>query len=308
MDKRNLKLLYFSPEDSDIKSYNLNYKKILISLSLIVCSIIFLTSLFSITFIKLYNNYNISTLKNQNSILSEQLRTLGQKLEYVNEKMTNLQDFDNQLRNLADLPKFDDDMRMYGVGGIPEYTGFAINELPLPTRHKTTVITDGLSQLDRQIEFQIKSFSEIETKMKDDLHKIKHTPSIRPVKAGILKSSFGKRNDPFYGDIRMHYGIDISAEKGTPIYATAEGKVVEVKNTGNLRTNFGRCIRIDHGNGIKTLYGHLDKITVKLGQMVKRWDKIGEMGRTGRSTGVHLHYQVDVLGRPVNPYKFIYNW
>lgn len=127
-------------------------------------------------------------------------------------------------------------------------------------------------------------------------------PSDKPVKTAAFTSSFGVRSDPFKGSAAMHAGIDLAGPIGTPIYATADGMVTAAAwNNGG----YGNLIKIEHGRGIETRYGHLSAITVRPGQRVRRGELIGKMGSTGRSTGSHLHYEVRIDGRAVNPIPFM---
>lgn len=127
-------------------------------------------------------------------------------------------------------------------------------------------------------------------------------PSDKPVKTADFTSSFGVRNDPFGRGAAMHAGIDLAGPVGTPIYATADGTVT---NAGFNSGGYGNLIKIDHGRGIETRYGHLSYIGVRAGDRIKRGQLIGRMGSTGRSTGSHLHYEVRIDGRAVNPIPFM---
>ncbi len=127
-----------------------------------------------------------------------------------------------------------------------------------------------------------------------------HVPSIMPT-FGTFTSGFGYRRDPFTGRIKMHEGLDIAGPIGTPVYATADGIVVKAE----WHHGYGKLVEIDHGYGFHTRYGHLHQIYVHVGQRVKRGQKIGSLGNTGRSTGPHLHYEVRINGTPQNPIKFI---
>ncbi len=127
------------------------------------------------------------------------------------------------------------------------------------------------------------------------------TPSIWPTTVGWVSSCFGKRISPFTGRPSMHQGIDISAPLRTPVIAPALGKVVAVGWDGGL----GNAVKIDHGQGIITQYGHLSKFAVKIGQGVTRGEVIGYVGNTGLSTGPHLHYEVSVNNVPTNPKKYL---
>ena len=127
-------------------------------------------------------------------------------------------------------------------------------------------------------------------------------PSEKPVRTAEFTSAFGVRSDPFRKASAMHAGIDLAGPVGTPIYATADGVVSTASwNSGG----YGNLIKIDHGRGIETRYGHLSSMTVNPGQRVKRGQVIGRMGSTGRSTGSHLHYEVRIDDRPVNPIPFM---
>ncbi len=128
-------------------------------------------------------------------------------------------------------------------------------------------------------------------------------PSAHPVSATTnFTSGFGVRSDPFRGRAAMHGGVDLAGAQGTPIYATADGVVGRAEwNNGG----YGNLVEINHGTGIQTRYGHLSRLIARAGQRVRRGDLIGLMGSTGRSTGSHLHYEVRIDGRAVNPAPFM---
>jgi murein DD-endopeptidase MepM/ murein hydrolase activator NlpD len=127
-------------------------------------------------------------------------------------------------------------------------------------------------------------------------------PSTVPVHGTNFTSGFGVRSDPFKGRAAMHAGIDLAGPLNTPIYATADGTVDRAEwNTGG----YGNLVEIDHGRGIQTRYGHLTRYIVAAGEHVKRGQLIAYMGSTGRSTGSHLHYEVRIDGKPVNPVPFL---
>jgi murein DD-endopeptidase MepM/ murein hydrolase activator NlpD len=128
-------------------------------------------------------------------------------------------------------------------------------------------------------------------------------PSDKPVQAEVtFTSGFGVRSDPFHAGAAFHPGIDLSGTYGTPIYATADGTVLRA---GWNNGGYGNLVEVDHGRGISTRYGHMSAILVSEGQHVTRGQQIGRMGSTGRSTGTHLHYEVRIDGRAVNPIPFM---
>ena len=138
-------------------------------------------------------------------------------------------------------------------------------------------------------------------KMASQRDLLQATPSIRPAGGGWVSSGFGRRVDPFTGRGKMHKGLDFAAMIGTPIYAPADGVVSYAGREGG----YGKIVSIDHGYGIVTRYAHNSRLLVKTGERVKRWQKIAEVGSTGRSSGPHLHYEVRVNGVPVNPENYI---
>ena len=128
-------------------------------------------------------------------------------------------------------------------------------------------------------------------------------PSDKPVKTNVtFTSGFGVRADPFHAGAAMHPGIDLAGAYGTPIYATADGTVLRA---GWNNGGYGNMVELDHGRGIVTRYGHMSAVLVHAGDHVTRGEQIGRMGSTGRSTGNHLHYEVRIDGRPVNPIPFM---
>jgi murein DD-endopeptidase MepM/ murein hydrolase activator NlpD len=168
-------------------------------------------------------------------------------------------------------------------------------------------VSSTLSNITNRISFQEKSYLEIEDMIKDKEKLLASTPAIQPVNNKDLNrvaSGFGYRIDPVYKTVKFHAGLDFSAPQGTPIYATADGRVT---TAGNLSNGFGNHVIINHGFGYQTLYGHMVRVKVKNGQLVKRGEVIGWVGSTGKSTGPHLHYEVHKGGRTIDPIYFFYN-
>ena len=150
-------------------------------------------------------------------------------------------------------------------------------------------------RLSRSLEGRIGGFANA-----GDWFGLADAPSLWPVE-GRVTSSFGEREDPFNGEGAFHAGIDISTSFGEPIHATADG-VVDVAGMAN---GYGREVVLDHGHGIKTLYGHMSGFAVTAGDQVKRGQVIGYVGLSGRSTGPHVHYEVRIQNTPVNPHKYL---
>ena len=164
-----------------------------------------------------------------------------------------------------------------------------------------------LNDLSARMAFQTKSYSDIDEMIKNKEKLLAAIPAIQPVSNKDLRriaSGFGSRIDPVYKVSKFHAGLDFTAPQGTPIYATADGRVKEANfNEGG----FGNHVVINHGYGYETLYGHMVRIKARNGQSVKRGEVIGWVGNTGKSTGPHCHYEVHKNGTPVDPVYFFYN-
>ncbi len=132
------------------------------------------------------------------------------------------------------------------------------------------------------------------------LDELSHTPTLWPVK-GFITSGFGRRQDPLEDGLDYHPGVDISVPYGTVIQAPAEGLVVFC----GWEQGYGNTVEISHGGGLVTRYAHMSRILVKPGQVVKRWQKVGLVGTSGRTTGAHLHYEVLKNGQPTNPQRYL---
>jgi septal ring factor EnvC (AmiA/AmiB activator) len=171
----------------------------------------------------------------------------------------------------------------------------------------TNSIITSLNSMITRSRHQEESYKEIELMIKGKEKLLAATPAIQPIGNRNLRrlaSFFGTRIDPLYKTAKFHSGLDFSAPQGTPVYATADGKITTAGNSGN---GFGNHVVIAHGFGYETLYGHLYKIKAKMGKMVKRGEVIGWVGTTGKSTGPHLHYEVHKSGRILDPIYFFYN-
>lgn len=165
----------------------------------------------------------------------------------------------------------------------------------------------NIDQIERKLVIQSTSFDDVIDMAATKEERLAARPAIQPLSLRELTrfgSSFGMRFHPILKVVRPHEGIDLTAPRGTPIYATADGKVLQA---GYRAGGFGKKILLDHGYGYRTLYGHCEEVNVKPGQGVKRGEVIGTVGSTGLSRSPHLHYEVHVNGRPVDPINYYAN-
>ena len=161
-------------------------------------------------------------------------------------------------------------------------------------------VRQSLAYAEEQLRLQSEQLDQLRVSTLEFLQRRAHTPTIWPTE-GWVSSGFGARRHPVTGRPDFHYGVDIAGLLGTPVAATADGTVA----IAGRRGNYGLVVVIDHGYGLRTLYGHLSRILVRPGQRVGKGQVIGAVGSTGLSTGPHLHYEVHVRGRPVNPFTFL---
>lgn len=198
--------------------------------------------------------------------------------------------------------------RVSKVAGIrPEEFNF--REIPgrggaMPTDARPMTLAELSAELDRSaksVEQRADYMNVIESELLSGTVRRALLPQNTPVSEGFVGSGFGLRTDPFTGQYAMHAGIDFAAPVGTPIFAAAGGVVVSAE----LHPAYGNTIELDHGNDLRTLYAHASRMDVKPGDLVKRGQKIGAVGTTGRSTGPHLHFEVHLKGVPQNPAKFL---
>ncbi len=225
---------------------------------------------------------------------------LNQKIRNLNKQLQVLAHTDNNVyRNIFGLSKSPAEWMNAGIGGQVS-SQFSSNKIINNTN-------TNLKLLAKQIEIQASSYKEIVEVVKNKELMASSIPAIQPISNKDLirfGSAFGYRMHPILHVIRMHTGIDLTAKRGTPVYATGDGIVVRADAASR---GYGKHIRIAHGFGYMTLYAHLSKILVKPGQRVHRGDLIGLVGSTGLSTAPHLHYEVRINGKPVNPVNFYYN-
>jgi murein DD-endopeptidase MepM/ murein hydrolase activator NlpD len=226
-----------------------------------------------------------------------QLETENQQLRQIN------QEFESGVRTLTQqLEEFEvraDQLAI--VAGLEEVemaqeSGIGGDSLALDASPRETPLGD----LQNRVEALNLEMDGVESQLSEQLRLISSTPSIAPV-VGVLTSGYGYRPDPITGKRALHRAIDISTDPGQPVSASADGIVLRAGRNGYL----GNAVDLSHGYGLLSRYGHMSKLLVSAGQRVKRGETIGYVGNTGRATGYHLHYEVRVDGKPVNPLVYI---
>lgn len=293
MSKRRFKIIYFPEGRSDIKEYRFTGFKFASLLTAGIFSLLLIIAAISASIIGLFPDYRLQSLSRENQLLYDQIGRSHAALNEMQEEINRLSESDIELRLMADLPLIDEATRQAGIGG----------SLPSPGIDPAQDMQNLLEKLERQIDLQQLSLPEILVKMEENLDVAAHTPAIAPLEKIRITSRFGYRKDPFSGYKRPHKGLDFGAMRGTPIMATADGRVTMSKRV----PTFGKVVIINHGFGFETVYGHMQSFNVKVGDKVKRRDVIGLVGNTGRSKGPHLHYEVRVNSKQVDPLDYVFD-
>ena len=241
-------------------------------------------------------------LRIENSRLLAQYNVLSHRLDEALNVMQGIQQRDDNLyRVVLQADPVADAVRKAGYGGTNRYEEL----MDLANADLVVNTTQKMDMLNRQLYIQSKSFDEVVDLFKNHDEMLKCIPAIQPVSNKNLKqtaSGYGLRIDPIYKTTKFHSGMDFSANIGTPVYATGDGKVIKA----GWESGYGKVIKIDHGFGYVTWYAHLNDYKVRVGQKVVRGEVIGEVGDTGKSTGPHLHYEVHVKGKVVNPVNYYF--
>jgi murein DD-endopeptidase MepM/ murein hydrolase activator NlpD len=229
---------------------------------------------------------------------------MEKQIEDLQQQMAELEKRDNQVyREIFEADPIPDSARTKELEKSKEITFVtSLNDNQL-----VTTLSQQLKNLALRVVYQEKSYDEIDDMIRNKEKLLASIPAIQPVSNKELTriaSGFGSRIDPVYKVTKFHAGLDFAASQGTPIYATADGRIKEASHEAG---GYGNHVIINHGYGYETLYGHMVRIKARSGHSVKRGEIIGWVGNTGKSTGPHCHYEVHKNGHPVDPVYFFYN-
>ena len=232
--------------------------------------------------------------------LNKELTQIQNTVDYISNTSKDFFKAEKMLHAKLGLPLPDDASRDLATGGHIEPEVQLLRKSS-PVFERTAQMHEDVWRIFGKIHNNEKSFGALTKYIDQSRSVLRYIPSISPT-TGRYASAFGPRIHPVTGEVgKMHQGIDIANDRWTPIYSPADG-VVEISQ---LSSSFGNFVVLNHGNGIKTRYGHMQMSAVTPGQFVHRYQILGYMGNTGRSVGPHLHYEVWLNGRPVNPLSYI---
>jgi len=246
----------------------------------------------------LASHHTPKTIKNKN--LVKTVETLQQELSTAEAYLDSMVELNNNIRLYANLPEHDLSIQNLGVGGRvqmanPEKTGNIISDL-----------NSDIEFLSTKVSVELENYKNLYANIQKYKDNLQYIPAITPLdaKSYYVSSQFGYRTDPITQKKKFHSGIDLAANRGTPVHASGKGKVIYASYSYG---GYGNVVKIDHGNGYVSVYAHMHKIKVSKGQTVERGDLVGLVGSTGRSTGPHLHYEVQKDGKAINPVKYMWD-
>lgn len=260
----------------------------------------------NILFTRYFESPQQLILRNNVKELEYNFSKLEKDYDYALKRLESVEHRDDNIyRIVLGAEPFEKSIRNAGVGGADRYS--EIKEKNLEHEDMLIRVHEKADQLRRKLYIEMKSQDEVKLLAQSKEKLYAAIPAIQPIsnkQLVALASGFGMRIHPVYKVRKLHSGIDFAASIGTPIYATADGKVisVDVKFSG-----YGKMVEIDHGFGYRTRYAHMHEFAVRSGQNIKRGDLIGYVGNTGLSTAPHLHYEVLINGSHVDPVHYFYN-
>jgi murein DD-endopeptidase MepM/ murein hydrolase activator NlpD len=294
----------FNHETLSFDRIRLGLKQLVLKLFAYFVGSLFLAGLYGFIFAFIFDSPKERALKREIEQLNLQYELMNREMDNVEKVLGHLQETDDNLyRTIFESEPIPSTYREGGIGGVNRY-----EELDGFTN--TQLITETATRLDKirkKIYIQSKSFDELIVLAREKGEMLRSIPAIQPVSNKDLKrtaSGYGLRIHPIYKISKFHSGMDFTAPTGTDVFATGDGVVKTVKSQ---RRELGNHIIIDHGFGYQTVYAHLDAFNVKVGQKVKRGDIIAFVGNTGLSTAPHLHYEVLLNNRYVDPALYYFN-
>ena len=251
--------------------------------------------------VNLHDINDYSRLAKKNRELEKQISFFSQRMTDLDDQFTNLKESNARIKVLANLAITPGHIETKSVGGPdPLAAELTVSSIDAERKQQLVRMHQELQRLELGIAHEEGDIRHLSAHLKERQTLLNFTPSVWPVR-GWISSRFGYRVSPFTGRRELHRGLDIVNRAGTPIVVTADGQVVFAGYKGG----YGKMVIVDHGVGKVTKYGHLSKIDVQNGDSVIRGQELGRLGSTGRSTGPHLHYEVVLNGKVVNPVDYL---
>lgn len=294
----------FNTKTLSYERISLGWKQRTLKISTFLIASLFVGFIFYVLGNKLIDSPKEKLLKKENSQLKSQYDLLDKRMDQADDVLADIQRRDDDIyRVIFEAEPIPEEIRNAGFGGVNRYKrlqGEKNSGLFIESSKK-------LDQITKQLYIQSKSYDDVYNLAISKEKMIASIPAIQPVSNSDLRrmaSGYGMRMHPIYKRPKMHTGMDFSAEKGTEIYATGAGKIVQAELS---QRGYGNHVVIDHGYGYKTLYAHMSGMNVRIGEYITRGQIIGYVGNTGTSVAPHLHYEVLKDNNKVNPINYYFN-
>jgi murein DD-endopeptidase MepM/ murein hydrolase activator NlpD len=303
MARREWTVVLVSDDDARVRQFRLSRDAIRVCIALGLFIFAGLTSLATALLVGIGAGRADDRLLQRNELLTRELNLLGTRVDTLQQSLESLAEQDEFYRLLAGLEPIDGDVLLAGIGG-PDADSLGASTLfrvDPRTGRQTYATANQVSSLIRRARVLAFSWREAQDTLSEKYQRMGATPSIYPNRGYVSSAFTNARWHPSLDRPRPHTGIDIVAPAGTPVVASANGRISSVGYQGE----YGLMIEIDHGYGLTTRYAHLSQAGVRVGQSVARADTIGKVGQSGLATGPHLHYEVLVNGQPANPRRYI---
>lgn len=295
----------FNPHTLTFEKVKVSIKDRLRMVSFSMALGIVLAVIFTFLAFTLIDSPKEKRLKRENAQYKRQMTDINRRMDLISEELSDLENRDNTIyRTIFEAEPIPSENRNSGIGGVERY-----NEMQgYDNTEEITNTNKRLDEIFKRMYVQSRSFDEVYKMARNKAQHMASMPAILPMRKNAfhIVSGFGMRYHPILHYSRMHTGIDMAAKKGTPIYATGDG-VVEVAGRADGYSGYGVVCVINHGNGLKTLYGHMSEVKAVQGRKIKRGELVGYVGSTGLAQAPHLHYEVIQNGKRVDPVYFFYN-
>ncbi|MBP7965142.1 MAG: M23 family metallopeptidase [Paludibacteraceae bacterium] len=293
---------HFNPETLSYEKVQTTLYGVLKTVGLHLLTSLFSGAIFFFIFIWLVESPEEKRLSSENARMKVQYKVMERRMSDLQGILSDLQQRDDNLyRVVFQADPIPYEVRRSSMGNKNRYEEFS----DMSNARLLSETAQHIDDLSKQTYIQSQSYDELVKLAKENKLRLEHIPAIQPILNKDLRrvaSGFGIRIDPIYRRPKMHQGMDFTAPIGTDIYSTGNGLVVQA----GWQQGYGNAVKINHGFGYETLYGHMHKVNVRKGQRVNRGDAIGKVGNTGKSTGPHLHYEVRYQGKPVNPQNYYF--
>lgn len=294
-----VEVLFVSKKYNQLKNLRLPMFVVYILAGFLVTATISTVLLFVNSTRRTFVRMHLTRMEHEKKVLMNKLDSISMSLKRAEDYFNGHVVQDNRERTFLQVAHIHPDVWSMGIGGtrtdpLPQIadrnTGRIINE-----------INESMDVLKGKYYLRQKSQRELQAQIEENMNLWSHIPSIHPLPGCRICSGFGYRVDPIDRKMRMHWGLDIGAPRGSRIYATADGVV----SSAGWVNGYGLTVVIDHGFGFKTVYAHCRTLLVRQNERIKRGQAIARVGSSGRSISPHLHYEVRVSGVKINPYKYV---